>query len=170
MQGVGSWSARARPWKRARMGVLAAAPHYTAAHHTMRILIGGLPGGARWRPHADRGQRCCRACEAGAEWAWTPPHGDDNGMAWCSACAGPWHGREGWALMPDGLRPEGLRDIAADIRHSRVACPDPRLGPWCSWCMPPYAVGVRQGQSTCWHGAPRQPWPGGNGSDGRARQ
>ena len=60
-------SSRRRRWlpgDGTEWGLLAAAPHYTAAHHILRLLLGGLPGGARWRGDEDRAQRaCCSSCQ-----------------------------------------------------------------------------------------------------------
>ena len=103
--------------------LLEVAPHYTAAHHILRFLLGGLPGAARWRGEEDRQQRSCGACGAPATWAWTTARGGVGGAAWCQACAGPWHGSQGWAALPPDLLPADLRESAARVAAGRPALP-----------------------------------------------
>ena len=69
--------------------LLAAAPNYTAAHHVLRLLLGGLPGGARWRGSGDRAPRRCQVCEAPAAWAWTTPRDGEGGPPGARPARGP---------------------------------------------------------------------------------
>ena len=94
---------------------------YTAANHILRLLLGGLPGGARWRGDEDRAQRACVACGEAATWAWTTARGGEGGLAWCRSCSGPWHGSQGWAALPDSALPAELLPAAARLRETRPA-------------------------------------------------
>ena len=110
--------------------LLAAAPNYAAAHHVLRLLLGGLPGAARWRPQEERQPRLCGACGGQASWAWATGGREGGGVAWCRECAGPWHGQRGWAALPQELLPEQLRDEAAALRAAAPPLRLPVPGGW----------------------------------------
>ena len=71
-------------------GLIAHCASFTAAHHTLRLLAGGLGHGARTRDKSVRGRcpRKCVRCEGAVAVAWLTPHPDAPGLAWCGKCAG----------------------------------------------------------------------------------
>ena len=101
--------------------ILRAAGSYTAAHHCLRLLTDGLPGPARWRSGATRrvAPRTCVVCGSAAAHAWATPTEDDDGLAWCGVCFGPWAAGNAWAALPPALLPAGLHASAADLASAR---------------------------------------------------
>ena len=87
--------------------ILCHAKHYTAAHHILRLLLGALPGGARWRTTRQRvdAPRICISCSGPATRAWVTPDVGTPGVAWCSDCLGRWCQGDCWALLPTGAIP-----------------------------------------------------------------
>ena len=108
--------------------VLAQAKGYTAAIHVFRLLLGCLPGGARWRSNADRqaAPRTCFECHQPATRAWTTGTVNHAGCAWCDTCFSDWCSGDAWALLPDQQLPANLQQQATQLRAERQL---PRIPP-----------------------------------------
>ena len=67
-----------REWR-----AVCAARGVTMAEHVLRMLVGGLPGEARWRSSVDRQRfpRVCLVCAARADVWWSTPGPDGPGVA-----------------------------------------------------------------------------------------
>ena len=73
-----------REWR-----LVKAATNYTPAYHVMRLMAGGLAGGASQRSTAGREARprtCLRCGSLDVAWAWTTASKARAGKAWCRGC------------------------------------------------------------------------------------
>ena len=95
---------------------------FTQAFHVIRILAGGLRGGARSRPGNQRRQlrAACRVCGSpDVAWTWTTPGPGGAGLAWCAACLGEEQMRGGgamWAVTLTGAGDDAYGAIASGER------------------------------------------------------
>ena len=112
---------------------------YTAAHHVLRFLANGLPGGQRWRPSPHHRPRTCVGCGAPGLISWLSPQCDDGGSlthpgyALCRHCARGWHRSDHWALLPDDLLPPTLLARACTLRAERGSVPTVPVDITCAW-------------------------------------